>query len=82
VDKFIARVEAEKLAEKTDKPLKKIDMAKLNVGDIIEVHGFTMLRGMKGKLRVAYADVMGEKHAYWFTRPKALSLLWTPCIRC
>jgi hypothetical protein len=48
-------------------------MAKLNVGDIIEVHGFTMLRGMKGKLRVAYADVyMGEKHAYWFTRPKGI----------
>jgi hypothetical protein len=24
---------------------------------------------MKGKLRVAYADVAwGEKHAYWFTR--------------
>jgi hypothetical protein len=46
-------------------------MAKLNVGDIIEVHGFTMLRGgMKGKLRVAYADVYGEKHAYWFTRPR------------
>lgn len=48
-------------------------MAKLNVGDIVEVHGFVMLSKMKGKLKVAYADVyQGEKHAYWFTRPKGI----------
>jgi hypothetical protein len=41
VDKFIASRSRE--IGRENRQTFKIDMAKLNVGDIIEVHGFTML---------------------------------------
>jgi hypothetical protein len=51
-------------------------MAKLNVGDIIEVHGFTMLRGMKGKLRVSMPMCTKERSMPIGSRDlRALSLL-------
>jgi hypothetical protein len=38
---------------------------KLKENDIIQVHGWIMLKGMEGKLKVEKVD----QFSYWFTRP-------------
>lgn len=39
---------------------------KLKVGDVIDVHGFVMLKGIEGSLKVLKIDDI----SYYFTRPK------------
>lgn len=46
-------------------------MDKLKIGDIIVVHGFIMLKGMEGKLKVSKVDDI----SYWFSKPKGKAIV-------
>jgi myosin heavy subunit len=50
---------------------------KLKVGDIIEVHGFVMLKGLDGgnKYKVAKISEKNRRHVYWFSKARGKKIV-------
>ena len=50
---------------------------KLNVGDIIQVHGWVMLNKLNDgdKFKVAKITKQGFDNVYWFTKPRGKKLI-------
>ena len=50
---------------------------KLNVGDVIQIHGWVMLSRLNDgdKLKVAKITKEGFVSVYWFTKPKGKKLI-------
>lgn len=50
---------------------------KLNVGDVIQIHGWVMLSRLNDgdKLKVAKITKEGFDSVYWFTKPKGKKLI-------
>lgn len=44
---------------------------KLKLNDKVKVHGFVMLKGMTGELKVSKIDEI----SYWFTKPKGTKVV-------